>query len=320
MIIIISSDTDSSTNDIIDWLKYYNIPFKRFSELHAFIVKSITFNKDQINFIFEVNGEIFDFNKIKSIWYRRSRLRLKTLNYISKIDLNFDESVNRQLNEEKLTIHELIWDLLKSKSINNEYDNNINKLIVLNTCSKLNIKYPKSLITTSRTELLKFKKETGDIITKNVNQGIRLEFKDTSFMPFTTKVTEKDIKELPEFFASMFFQEMIEKSFELRIFYLKGKFYSSTIFSQNDSKTKIDFRNYNHGKPNRTPPFELPTPYKIKLNKLMFNCGLNSGSIDILVDQKGNYYFLEINPIGQFRQVSYPCNYYLEKTIAQQLM
>ncbi len=320
MILIITDEGEITTNDVIDWLKYYNTPFRRFSDLHELIIKSFTLIEGQINFTFEINGEIFDFKNIKSIWYRRSRLKLKTINYSSNIDLSFDRSLNRQLKEENLHIHELIWDLFKSKSINTEYDNNINKLKVLNACSKLNIKYPKSLITTSRTELLKFKKETGQIITKNINQGIRLEFKDTSFMPFTTKVSDNDIKELPENFTHMFFQEMIEKSFELRIFYLKGQFYSSTIFSQNDSKTKVDFRNYNFENPNRTPPFVLPTSYKTKLNKLMLNIGLNSGSIDVLVDQKGDYYFLEINPVGQFLQVSYPCNYYLEKRVAKQLM
>jgi hypothetical protein len=30
--------------------------------------------------------------------------------------------------------------------------------------------------------------------------------------------------------------------------------------------------------------------------------------------------FLEINPVGQFGMVSHPCNYYLEKRIAQNLI
>ena len=34
-----------------------------------------------------------------------------------------------------------------------------------------------------------------------------------------------------------------------------GTFYSSAIFSQNDPKTSVDFRNYNKDKPNRTPPY-----------------------------------------------------------------
>lgn len=47
---------------------------------------------------------------------------------------------------------------------------------------------------------------------------------------------------------------------------------------------------------------------------------LNSGSIDMLVSKKNEYIFLEVNPIGQFAQVSYPCNYYIQKEIASELI
>ena len=46
---------------------------------------------------------------------------------------------------------------------------------------------------------------------------------------------------------------------------------------------------------------------------------LESGSIDIIVDEQDDYYFLEVNPVGQFHFVSHICNYYIEKEIAQSL-
>ena len=39
------------------------------------------------------------------------------------------------------------------------------------------------------------------------------------------------------------------------------------IFSQLDEKTKYDFRNYNHGKPNRNIPYKLPEDIKEKVLK-----------------------------------------------------
>ena len=44
-----------------------------------------------------------------------------------------------------------------------------------------------------------------------------------------------------------------------------------------------------------------------------------TGSIDLLLDTENNYYFLEINPVGQFGMVSIPCNYNIEKKIAEYL-
>jgi glutathione synthase/RimK-type ligase-like ATP-grasp enzyme len=47
---------------------------------------------------------------------------------------------------------------------------------------------------------------------------------------------------------------------------------------------------------------------------------LNTGSVDLIFSEEDNkYYFLEVNPMGQFGMVSKPCNYYLEKEMAQYL-
>lgn len=52
----------------------------------------------------------------------------------------------------------------------------------------------------------------------------------------------------------------------------------------------------------------------------MNSLDLDSGSIDMIVDSSLTYYFLEVNPIGQFEMVSMPCNYNLEKLIAEELI
>lgn len=119
---------------------------------------------------------------------------------------------------------------------------------------------------------------------------------------------------------SFVISKKIDKLFEVRVFYLAGEFYSMAIFSQEDTQTETDFRNYNLTDPNRTVPFILPDKIRQKLSLLMNKLDLNSGSIDIIVSKELKFYFLEINPIGQFGMVSYPCNYYLEKSFANILI
>ena len=92
------------------------------------------------------------------------------------------------------------------------------------------------------------------------------------------------------------------------------------IFSQNDKQTKVDFRNYNDNKPNRYVPYVLPKNIELKITQLMQKLDLNTGSVDLIKNHDGNYVFLEINPVGQFGMVSEPCNYYLEKIIAEYLI
>ncbi|WP_447951552.1 hypothetical protein [Chryseobacterium koreense] len=43
-------------------------------------------------------------------------------------------------------------------------------------------------------------------------------------------------------------------------------------------------------------------------------------SIDMIVNKDWEYYFLEINPVGQFGMISNPCNYFLEKKLAELLL
>lgn len=41
---------------------------------------------------------------------------------------------------------------------------------------------------------------------------------------------------------------------------------------------------------------------------------------NIVVDEKGDYYFLEVNPVGQYGMVEFPCNYKLNEKIAKYLI
>ena len=92
------------------------------------------------------------------------------------------------------------------------------------------------------------------------------------------------------------------------------------IFSQKDKQTEVDFRNYNWDVPNRTVPYKLPDEVKNKIVLFMKEFDIETGSIDMIKSKKGDYVFLEVNPIGQFGMTSYPCNYYLEKKISEQLI
>ena len=85
------------------------------------------------------------------------------------------------------------------------------------------------------------------------------------------------------------------------------------------NKTIIDFRNYDRTRPNRRIPYKLPEIIESQLVKLHKSIKLNCSSVDVLLSTDNEYFFLEINPVGQFGMVSFPCNYYLEKIIANEL-
>lgn len=94
------------------------------------------------------------------------------------------------------------------------------------------------------------------------------------------------------------------------------------IFSQLDTESELDFRDVdvNGAHPNRMVPYQLPNDIGLRIRQLMKRLNLESGSIDMIVDDNDDYYFLEVNPVGQFNFVSEVCNYYIEKDIAFSLI
>ena len=52
----------------------------------------------------------------------------------------------------------------------------------------------------------------------------------------------------------------------------------------------------------------------------MADLNLNTGSIDLIKTKNNDYFFLEVNPCGQYESLSFNCNYQLNKKIATWLI
>lgn len=304
MIIINSSDSDQSTNDIIDWLKYYDAKFKRINFSDKILVKNLEISENiKFELEFLESGEVIKSNEITFFWYRRGDLNINI-----RSEINEKEYINKENNKLKEFIYYFLVNNIPS--LGNYYDNYINKLIVLSEAQNLGISTPNTLVTTDKKSLIDFIKREKNIISKGIDNSLKL----------TYAVEDIMIKESNDDFFYSLFQSNVEKFIELRIFFLKNDFWATAIFSQNDEKTKIDFRNYNYLKPNRLSPYKLPIWLIIKLKKLNNRLKLTSGSIDMILTKDGEYVFLEINPIGQFRNFSYFSNYNLEQIIAKYII
>ncbi|WHF51920.1 grasp-with-spasm system ATP-grasp peptide maturase [Chryseobacterium gotjawalense] len=205
----------------------------------------------------------------------------------------------------------VIKTLETKKHVNKISSSAVNKLVVLETAKKVGLQVPNYYLSDNTDDVVLNK----TIIKSIAGNAILQKFeKETDAAIYTSVVR---IKEKEPFFIT-FFQEYIDKDFEIRTFYLNGKCWSTAIISQNDKKTRIDHRHYNHLKPNRNVPYNLPNEVEKKIKVLMEILDLNCGSIDFL--KKGeDFYFLEINPIGQFTGHSAICNYNLENIIANYL-
>lgn len=300
MILIISKNNDRSTIQVIQWLCAAGKKWIRIHEDESFKIKTV---KKRI--CLESRRNHFYLDEIQSVWYRRGGINFTRLFYQNP-------SVDIHMSEAQHWLEEYVIKTLESKRhINSPTHAHVNKLVVLEMAKDAGLPVPDYFLAENTDEVIPektiVKSITGNVILESIN-------KHEDGIMYTTVIPEAEEE---DFFIS-FFQEKIEKDFEIRSFYLNGKFSSMAIFSQNDEQTKTDLRKYNLQKPNRNVPYNLPGDIEEKADVLMKSLHLNSGSIDFI--KSGNlYYFLEVNPIGQFGNVSGDCNYFIEKEIAEYL-
>lgn len=330
MILIVSHDSiDEPTNDLIDWLSFYKANFQRINGEDFYFNKKFNVNYNE-SYI-ETENFTIQSKDVNVIWYRRWSNR--SVNSIRKeFDRNnLDEeeryflgAYHGYLLGEVNGVPSTIFNLFNDKKWIPDYGlsrGKLNKLETLQLAKSVGIMVPKLIITTSKNDVESFYEKVGDLITKSIVDADLLSLREEKLDLLTKLISKKEIEALPKTFFPTLFQNKIEKAFEIRTFFIEDEYYSMAIFSQNDASTSVDFRNYNSRKPNRYVPFKLPEEEENRLKKLMKLIGLNSGSIDILVEKETQkFYFLEVNPVGQLGMVSENCNYCLEKIIAEKLI
>ncbi|PQA96810.1 grasp-with-spasm system ATP-grasp peptide maturase [Chryseobacterium shigense] len=300
MILIISDNNDRTTIEVIRWLVSMDKNFILINDDEFFEIKV-----DKKRFLLQSENKAFFLDEIESMWYRRGGLQFKRLQY-------HNDSINIHMNEAQHWLEDYVLTTLESRRhVNKQSNSHVNKLLVLEYARKAGMQVPQYFLAENTDDVILnrtiTKSITGNVILDNISE------KRDGIM-YTTIIREKEKK---PFFTS-FFQEKIEKDFEIRTFYLNGECFSMAIFSQNDEQTQTDFRKYNDEKPNRNIRYNLPKEVEMKIQKLMKLLDLNCGSLDFIKSGEV-YYFLEVNPVGQFANVAYHCNYPLFKKIADYL-
>jgi len=321
MILIFSESTDKTTNKVIEWLRSFDSPFIRINDTCNIIIKTITIKNEALDFQFIINTpfhkeKIILYSDISCVWYRRGHLNIKLNN--EQVDLKIISDLIYDI--ENTSLIKFIWYLFSKKPfINNYNDNSTNKLINLLFAKQVGLKIPTTSVTQIKNSAIKITSKTNSITKHISNFSPKLD-SDNMLFAFTEQIGEKfPWSKYSDLVNPSLFQELLFKDFEVRAFYFDKKIYAMAIFSQKDIKTSVDFRKYNLEKPNRTIPFIMPLKVQAQIHKFMKMANLNCGSLDFVYTKKKDFVFLEVNPIGQFDQVSWPCNYNLEYIIAKKI-
>jgi ATP-GRASP peptide maturase of grasp-with-spasm system len=326
MILIFSTARDLSTLDVMQWIQHLDSEAKvlRINSDEQYRI-GLTLEDD--DFSVALDEEAFRLSDVSSAWLRKGDFWFKGL--FQRVESSpssvFTAHLNEKLHLENRRLREHFHHLLRKHShvLGSANGSTPNKMVALDLAREVGLRTPSFSVTTSRSQAQGLLDSGRKYVSKAASDGLYL-FDTTEsrsgYFTYTEAVSPSHVAGLEESVPPSLFQEYIEKEFELRIFFLDDVFHAAAIFSQRDARTQVDYRKYNYERPNRVVPFTLPEEVTDKLSRLAARLDLNTGSIDMIVDKAGEYYFLEVNPVGQFGPNSAACNQSIECLIARRLL
>lgn len=331
MVVIQTDRNDHSTNDVLDWIFYFNNDRQvcRINDVAS--IRSMTYRIGRKpTFQLSTDQCLLEQEAIRAYWYRRGRFSFHYTGDIKTGDTQFtslaDKFIRNVDHDKNVVLKNLLNEIAKvPQHVNKPADAITDKIENLKIALSCGLSIPETIITNDIEQLSRFAAEHSKIITKSIDYSlftIAINDQIVRFSLDTALISESQLSSFSATYHKCFcppalFQQYIEKKIELRIFYLNGELFPMAIFSQASEQTKLDFRNYDIRRPNRTIPFRVSAAIENKLILLMRHLEFDSGSIDMILTPDGDYYFLEVNPIGRYQWLAKNCNYPIDRKIAE---
>ncbi|MEO1629112.1 MAG: MvdC/MvdD family ATP grasp protein [Bacteroidota bacterium] len=175
------------------------------------------------------------------------------------------------------------------------------KQLQLKIASQLGILIPRTCITNKPAEVRRFYESCPQGIITKMQTSFAVYREGIENVVFTNMMEEEMLDDLDGLeLCPMTFQEAIPKEVELRVTIVGDKIFPAAIDSQSSEKAKHDWRKDGIGMIDQWVEHPIPEELHHKLLSLMDQLGLNYGAIDLILHPDGRYFFLEINPVGEF--------------------
>ncbi len=314
--ILILSKKNTAVGSLISELKKAKKPFLYLNWEELIGEGIVEYNSAEKKYLIKYKNSSFDLSKVKSIYcdytnisevfhFKRSKFSNKEKVFLSRW-IEALQILEYILKEKK-------WYPAKPSQMRYESQNKFGELVV---AQKLGIKVPKMIYTNDPREAQKFLKNTPSIIKES---GLKF-FEDSkgNIQIFKSKKIEFNNKKISDIQSSpCFFQEFINKKFDIRSTIVGKKVLSVKIQSQDNKKSASDWRGNEHLTPMSS--FELPAALEKKLIQLQKILGFELSSFDLVVDDKNNYFLLEMNRPGQWLFMEALAGVPISKTLASNL-
>ncbi len=191
----------------------------------------------------------------------------------------------------------------------------------LKLATEIGLQIPKTLITNSQADVRKFYTTCPNGMITKMQTSFAVYEEGIESVVFTNLIEESMLDELDGLeLCPMTFQEAIPKEVELRVTIVGRKIFSAAIDSQSSERAKNDWRKDGQAMIGQWVEHPLPEDIENKLLQLMDRLQLNYGAIDLILHPDGTYYFLEINPAGEFMWLEVAPGFPISEELAKVLL
>jgi len=191
------------------------------------------------------------------------------------------------------------------------------KILQLHVAQRIGLKIPRTCITSSQTDAIEFiESRRGRVVAKALSAPL-IEYPDQDYFIFTSvpcDISQVSPHELS--IAPTIFQELLAPKTDYRVTVIGHDCFSVRIAASADSSVPLDWRTAKEGLD--FTPCTIPRSVSERCVKLVTELGLVFGAID-LAEAKGDYYFLEINPNGEWGWLQTQARLPIAETLAEYL-
>ncbi|WES99817.1 ATP-grasp ribosomal peptide maturase [Chryseobacterium arthrosphaerae] len=311
MILYITHSQDFYNIEIFfEYLSSKNIPYFRLNSDRLNHFQKISINENSFELTDE-SGNTIHSDDIKGVWHRKAW----RISVPEELDQDYVKIFVNEYGNLRYNLITTLEDIPWINPYENEKKVDGNKMYQLKVAQKNNLTIPKTIYSNHEKKITAFFHQycEGKAIAKL--HGVTAKTMSGENMISTTVIEEETLEHLSDIaYCPMIFQPYIDKEYELRIVYVDGEFFTGMINNSENADWRIAREGYFWS------AYELPDPVRKNLTSMMNEMGLYIGAIDMIKGKDGQYYFLEVNPQGEWGMLQKELGFPIAERIADNLI
>lgn len=296
MILILTDKFDKHADIVCEKLNRLNHGYFRFNlDTESLMASHITFLNG--NWRISQSNIGLSQRSIDAVWVRRPFVEL-SLEESNTNDPGFKiwrGEWNKTLLGLYNSLKHIKWLNPLSKSYQAE-----NKYLQMDRAIEVGFTLPPLIVSNDKSDLINFAKIHGEVVIKMMNQEFYKDSDGNFKGLYVNKLTADGLADFETIGENpIVLQAYVNKAYEVRYTVVGDDHHVCQIQSQKSELANVDWRRYDI--PN-TPHHPMLPPVEIreKVNKFMESFGLQFGALDFIVTTNEEWYFLEINTMGQW--------------------